>query len=39
MEFLSQVCEDPKILEVISGIAKLTADVKLDLCVESDEEF
>ena len=39
IEFLRQVCEDPKVLETLSGVERLVAAVDLDLCVESDEDF
>jgi hypothetical protein len=37
--FLRRILEEPRELEVISGVANLVADVDLDLCVESDEDF
>jgi hypothetical protein len=32
------VCEDPSILEVISGISKLTENVDVDLCLYSEDD-
>lgn len=36
---INDVCNDPNILETISGIEKMNNEVNLDLCIDSDDEF
>jgi len=38
-DFVINVCNDPNILENISGIEKITNDIDLKLCIDSDDEF
>ena len=37
--FVRKVCADSSILEIISGVADLTAEIDLQMCVDSDEDF
>ncbi len=39
VQFVRAACEDSRVLETLSGVAKLVSEVDLDDCVDSDEEF
>jgi hypothetical protein len=37
--FVAEIAVNPVLLEKISGIEKMTENVDLDLCIDSDEDF
>jgi hypothetical protein len=38
-QFVEEVARNPLLLEEVSGIQKMTANIDLEQCIDSDEEF